>query len=317
MHLIPAVAAVFAVLQLQSAALTGTVVDPTGSVVPGATVHVSGSERSTTVVSDGTGRFRIDGLAAGAYLVTVSLAGFRTQITTVRVDSPAAPELLVKLTPGVLWEVLWAVPEPADAYRTAAAIAHVRIDATRPYGPCRDARVVTSHHAASVLRVFKGTVSSTIQLEQEAAGRCSELGRWHDGIERPYRAGEEYVVFLTERPGGFGRLAGPSLAFPVRGGLVDLGGFAGVQGRITVNELGQLLNRLSRNEARYHAMKDFLTHSAPTTPRSLASRDRRAQRPSPQLTTRQPRTRVDREFPLVAGPGDPDRRSAIATVARC
>jgi hypothetical protein len=177
----------------------------------------------------------------------VSLAGFRTQTLNVQIDSSANPELIVKLTTQVLSEVLWVVPPPADAYRMAAAIAHVRIDGTRRYGPCGDAHVVTSHHDASVLRLFKGQVSPTIQLHQEAAGRCSELGSWHQGIERPYRVGEEYVVFLAERPDGFDRLAGPSLAFRVRGELVSLGGFAGVPRSISLNELSELLDRLSRN----------------------------------------------------------------------
>lgn len=54
-------------------------------------------------------------------------------------------------------------------------------------------------------------------------------------------------MFLTERADGFGRLAGPSLAFRVRGEVVSLGGFAGVQGSISLNELTELLDRLSRN----------------------------------------------------------------------
>ena len=242
-----AVVAVSAMLQLQSAALTGRVVDATGRAVPGATVRISGAGVSASAVSDGLGRFRIDDVVAGSYLLTVSLAGFRDQTLTVRVDSSAGPEVIVTLTTGVLSEVLWVVPQPADAYRMAAAIAHVRIDGTRGYVPCGDAQVVTSHHDASVLRVFKGRLSASIQLHQEAAGRCSELGKWHEGIERSYRVGEEYVVFLTERPDGFGRLAGPSLAFRVRGELVSLGGFSGVQGSISLNEVGKLLDRLSRN----------------------------------------------------------------------
>ena len=242
-----AVVAVSTMLQLQSSVLAGRVVDATGRAVPGATVRISGAGVSAGAVSDGMGRFRIDDLAGGSYVVTVSLAGFRTQTLTVHVDSPAAPELIVKLTTGILSEVLWVVPQPADAYRMAAAIAHVRIDGTRLYGPCGDAQVVTSHHDASVLRVFKGRLSATIQLHQEAAGRCSELDKWREGIERPYRVGEEYVVFLTERPDGFGRLAGPSLAFRVRGELVSLAGFDGVNGSISLNELGELLDRLSRN----------------------------------------------------------------------
>ena len=239
--------AVSAVLQLPSAVLTGRVVDATGRAVPGATVRISAAGVLASAVSDTLGRFRIDEMVGGTYLLTVTLAGFRTQTMTVHVDSPRGPELIVRLTTGVLSEVLWVVPQPADAHRMAAAIAHSPIDETRRYGPCGDAPVVTSHHEVSVLRVFKGRVPATIQLRQEAAGRCSELGKWHEGVERPYQSGEEYVVFLTERPDGFSRLAGPSLAFRVRGELVSLEGFAGVQGSIRLTQFGELLDRLSRN----------------------------------------------------------------------
>jgi hypothetical protein len=180
-------------------------------------------------------------------VLAVSVGGFRTQTMNVHVDSSAGSDLVVKLATGVLSEVMWVVPQPADAYRNAAAIAHLRIDGTRPSGPCGDAHVVTSHHDASTLRVFKGRVPPTIRLLQEAAGHCSERGQWHDGIERQYRTGEEYVVFLAERDDGFGRLAGPSLAFRVSGELVSLEGFAGVRGSISLNGLGELLNRQSRN----------------------------------------------------------------------
>jgi hypothetical protein len=210
-------------------------------------VRISGAGVSASVVSDTIGRFRFGDLAEGPYLLRVSLAGFRTQTLNVHVESSANPPLVVKLATGILSEVLWVVPQPADAYRMAAAIAHLRIDGSRPSGPCGDAHVVTSHHAASVLRVFKGRVPRTIQLHQEAAGRCSERGQWHAGIEPSYRAGEEYVVFLAERADGFGRLVGPSLAFRVRGELVSLDGFAGVQGTISLNDLSELLDRLSRN----------------------------------------------------------------------
>jgi hypothetical protein len=241
-----AVVAVFAILQLPDAALTGRVVEATDTAVPGATIRVSGGGVSTTAVSDRMGRFRVDNLPAGSYVVTVSLAGFRTETLSVRVDPSAPQELTVKLRVGPAIEVLWIVPEPTDAYRKAAAIAHLRIDGTRQYGPCGDASVVTSQHDVSVKRVLKGRLPERIQLNQEAAGWCRELGHWLEGLERPYRVGEEYVVFLTKRPDGWGRLAGRSLAFRVRGGLVRLEGFAGVKDSISLDALGALLDELSR-----------------------------------------------------------------------
>ena len=243
---VAAVVVVLAILQLPGSTLTGSVRDATDSPVPGATVRISGAGRSTTTVSDFTGRFRLDGLAGGSYVVTVSLAGFRTQTQTVRVDSSTREELKITLRTGVLTEILWIVPQPAEAYRRAAAIAHVRIDKTRPYGACGETQTVTSHHDTSVLRVFKGRLPATIQLHQEAAGRCRESTEWIGGIEAPYRVGEEFVVFLTERADGFGLLAGPALAFRVSGDLVSADGFDGVKDRISLDDFAGRLDRLSR-----------------------------------------------------------------------
>ena len=62
-----------------SAVLSGTVVDGTGALVPGALVHVDGADetRAKKTVSDGQGRFSFEGLPAGRYRVTVSLPGFK------------------------------------------------------------------------------------------------------------------------------------------------------------------------------------------------------------------------------------------------
>jgi hypothetical protein len=256
MHLMPLTAiALAAALQLHPAALTGRVLDPTGRAVPGATIHVAAADVALSAVSDRAGRFRIGSLSEGPYQLTVSLAGFRTQRLPVHVDSTIAPEVVVSLAPGILSEVLWVVPPPGDAYRRAAAIAHLRIGATDDRRPCGDAHVVTTRHEASTLRVFKGSLPTRFRLYQEAAGRCSEAGRWHEGIERPYREGEEYVVFLVEHPDGFGRLAGPSLAFAVREGMVDL---AGSDNGLSLDEFGELLERFARD--------------SPQTPASVAAR---------------------------------------------
>ena len=247
MRFIPVTVVLAAMLQLPSPALTGRVVDPTGGAIPGATVRVSRGEFSVAVVTDESGRFHFKDLAEGPYLVAVSLAGFRGQTVDVLVGSSPPPEMEIRLSPGLLSHVDWIVPEPAEAFRMSAAVAHVRIDGTRPPGPCGDVSVVTSHHEASTLRVFAGVVPPRIHLQQEAAGRCLERGEWVKGSEQPYRAGDQYVVFLARRGDSFVSTAGPALTFPVRDGQVSLRGFAGVQGSISLDEFGDLLDRLGRN----------------------------------------------------------------------
>ncbi len=62
--------------------LSGSVIDASGGVIPGADVLVknnaTGIEYRT--VSDGTGHFSVDGIASGVYTATVSLMGFKTVV---------------------------------------------------------------------------------------------------------------------------------------------------------------------------------------------------------------------------------------------
>jgi hypothetical protein len=58
--------------------IAGTVTDSSGSVVPGATVAVKDSTgRVSTSTSDASGAYRVEGLPAGTYDVTVTEAGFK------------------------------------------------------------------------------------------------------------------------------------------------------------------------------------------------------------------------------------------------
>ena len=77
--LVPSVAA--AQGALARGTLTGTVHDTSGGVLPGVTVEASSSaliERVRTVVTDGTGQYRIVNLDPGTYSLTLTLAGFAT-----------------------------------------------------------------------------------------------------------------------------------------------------------------------------------------------------------------------------------------------
>src|SRR6266566_1628188 len=62
-------------------AVAGIVRDASGAVLPGVTVEASSPvliEKSRTVVTDGTGQYRIVDLRPGVYDVTFTLAGFST-----------------------------------------------------------------------------------------------------------------------------------------------------------------------------------------------------------------------------------------------
>src|SRR5262245_24832385 len=68
-------------LVFAQASLTGTVRDTSGAVLPGDTVEAASPaliEKVRTVVSDGSGQYRIVDLRPGTYTVTFTLPGFNT-----------------------------------------------------------------------------------------------------------------------------------------------------------------------------------------------------------------------------------------------
>src|SRR5204862_1491143 len=64
-----------------TASITGAVRDTSGAVLPGVTVEAASPaliEKVRTVVTDGGGQYKIEGLRGGVYSVTFSLTGFNT-----------------------------------------------------------------------------------------------------------------------------------------------------------------------------------------------------------------------------------------------
>jgi hypothetical protein len=64
--------------QIAAGNITGTVEDEQGGVLPGVTVTLQGTDRTTSAVSDDAGKFRFLSLAPGMYRVTAALTGFST-----------------------------------------------------------------------------------------------------------------------------------------------------------------------------------------------------------------------------------------------
>src|SRR2546423_804658 len=66
-------------LAQEEGSITGTAKDTSGAVLPGVTVEASSPaliEKVRTVVTDGTGQYRIVNLRPGTYAVTFTLTGF-------------------------------------------------------------------------------------------------------------------------------------------------------------------------------------------------------------------------------------------------
>lgn len=104
--------------------ILGTVTDPSGAVVAGATVKVrnlaTGLERTTTTSADGS--YSVPELPIGSYSVTVSLAGFQTAITTnVDVDVAVERRLDVALKAGKVTEQVEVSGEELSTVNTTSA----------------------------------------------------------------------------------------------------------------------------------------------------------------------------------------------------
>ena len=88
-------AAAFAAQNGNSAPVHGTVTDPTGAVIPGATVHltnpVSGLDR--TVTTDPTGAFEIPNVPFNKYTVDLSAPGFAPLRQSIDIHSVVATSL--------------------------------------------------------------------------------------------------------------------------------------------------------------------------------------------------------------------------------
>jgi hypothetical protein len=85
--------------------ISGTVTDPKGAVVVGATVTVTdaaGTQPHAPVKTDAQGRFKIEGLPAGAYVVVVNAEGFkeaRREQLSVEDGKTAAVNLQLEIAP--------------------------------------------------------------------------------------------------------------------------------------------------------------------------------------------------------------------------
>jgi iron complex outermembrane receptor protein len=77
--------------------LVGVVRDATGAVLPGVVVTVTGAALGTprTLVTNEQGRYELDNLPTGRYVVEAALSGFGSQIVEIAIDGIAATQDLV------------------------------------------------------------------------------------------------------------------------------------------------------------------------------------------------------------------------------
>ena len=117
--------------------LSGTVVDSSGGVIPGADVKIknnaTGDEFSAVTGSDGG--FNVASLPGGSYSVTVSLMGFKTVVlakVTLQAAIPASVK--VTLSVGTLSENITVVGESASIVQTATPAIATNMTSTQILG---------------------------------------------------------------------------------------------------------------------------------------------------------------------------------------
>jgi hypothetical protein len=85
--------------------ISGTVTDSAGGVIPGAAVVVTNAAgTSFEAVTNAQGIFNVPAVAAGTYNVTVTLAGFKTSTTEVRVQPGLPASVAIRLEVGDITE---------------------------------------------------------------------------------------------------------------------------------------------------------------------------------------------------------------------
>jgi Carboxypeptidase regulatory-like domain len=89
--------------------LSGTVIDPIGAVVPGATVTArnTATDQSFTVVTDVSGRFFFPSIPVGTYTVRVNMSGFASAVVQgVAINVGQAMQISVELSAGLAGETV-------------------------------------------------------------------------------------------------------------------------------------------------------------------------------------------------------------------
>jgi TonB family protein len=111
-----------AVRAQSSASMTGVVYDPSGAVVPGATIQLIsiGAQNLEVARADAAGRYKLQTVPAGEYLMKVMIPGFATYQKELTLGAGTASTVNVSLAIGEITETVDIVGTRQQAAMTAA-----------------------------------------------------------------------------------------------------------------------------------------------------------------------------------------------------
>jgi hypothetical protein len=158
-----------ALAQAGGGSITGTVQDEQGGVLPGVTVTLAGTDRTTSAVTDEAGRFRFLNLAPGMYKVTAALTGFSTIVREdVEVRVGANADLPFNLKVATVEETITVTGESplvdTRATGTATNFTQAELD-----------KIPTSRDPWALLRTVPGVLVDRVNIAGNETGQQSNI----------------------------------------------------------------------------------------------------------------------------------------------
>jgi len=173
--------------QIATGTLSGAVSDTQGAVLPGVTVTLAGTDRTSTAVTDDAGRFRFLQLPPGFYSVTAALQGFTTVVRDrVEVRVGQTVDLPIELRIAALTETVTVTGESpiVDARQMGTATNFTQDELSK---------IPNSRDPWALLRTVPGVVMDRVNIAGNETGQQSSFvgrgartadGTWTlDGVE--------------------------------------------------------------------------------------------------------------------------------------
>ncbi len=224
-------------------AISGTIYDSTGAVVPNAriTVHNNGTNAEVSVSADESGYYRVVKLQPGVYTVTVTAAGFSTlKSDQVTVQVGSVTEFSPRLTVGAITATVEVTGEAPQVNTTSADFAPVLNEIAIESLPINGGRWsnfalltpgVVNNLSGFGLVSFRGISTllnnNTIDgADNNQAFFSEERGRTRIGYSTPRVAVQEFQVNTSNYSAEYGRSAGGVVNTVTKSGTNEIHGDA-------------------------------------------------------------------------------------------
>jgi hypothetical protein len=160
--------------------ITGTVVDSSGAVLPGASVVAknNATAEELAATSNEQGQFTLPAVQPGTYTVTVTLMSFKTAIVNdVRVNAGVPASVKVAMEIGGLNETV-TVAGGSEIMQTQSAAVSTTIDANQILKLPTGSRASSRRCRASIRRAANATRRLTVCRRARSTSRSTVSAQW-------------------------------------------------------------------------------------------------------------------------------------------